>query len=284
MGGKGEQRMRKGINQWCFPKGTSLEKIFATSRQAGFDEVELNLYAPGGVGLTLDTTEGEAKAIGQLASRHGIHLSTLSSEMLGRYPLSSPDEEIRGMGINAMHKQIEIAAWLGMDTILVVPGKVNDEVSYEQCYERSRTELTKLLPALEANQIYMGIENVWNKFLWSPLEMAQYIDDFESPWVCAYFDVGNTLLFGFPQQWIRILGHRIRKVHVKDFKLAVGNSHGFVPLLAGDVNWKEVRLALNEIGYNDVLIAELTAYASAPDQLIFDTARHIGVIAGDQPN
>jgi hexulose-6-phosphate isomerase len=276
--------MRKGINQWCFPKGTSLDKIFETSRQAGFDEVELNLYAPGGVGLTLDTTEEEARSIGRLAKHHGIHLSSLSSELLGRYSLSSPDEEIRGLGIKAMQKQIEIAACLGMDTILVVPGRVNDEVSYEQCYERSRTELAKLLPALEANNIYMGIENVWNKFMWSPLEMAKYIDDFGSPYVCAYFDVGNTLLFGFPQQWIRILGNRIRKVHVKDFKLAVGNGNGFVPLLAGDVDWKEVRLALNEIGYNDVLTAELTAYTSAPDQLIFDTARHIGVIMGDEPN
>jgi len=276
--------MRKGINQWCFPAGTPLEKIFATSSQAGFDEVELNLYAPGGVGLTMDTTEEEAKAIGRMARQHGLRLNALSSEMLGKYPLSSPDTEVRGTGLKAIQKQIEIAVWLEMDTILVVPGRVNEQVSYEQCYERSREELSKLLPALEAGGIYMGIENVWNKFMWSPLEMAKYIDDFGSSFVCAYFDVGNTLLFGLPQQWIRILGHRIRKVHVKDFKSAVGNGNGFVPLLAGDVDWKEVRAALNEIGYNDVLTAELTAYASAPDQLIFDTARHIGVIMGDIPH
>ncbi|NOU92680.1 TIM barrel protein [Paenibacillus sp. LMG 31456] len=276
--------MRKGINQWCFPKGTPLEKIFETSSQAGFDEVELNLYAPGGVGLTMDTSEEEARAIGRLAQHYGLTLSTLSSELLGQYPLSSPEPEVRELGVKAMLKQIEIAVWLGMDTILVVPGRVNDQVAYEQCYERSRTELSKLLPALEAGNIHMGIENVWNKFMWSPLEMAKYIDDFGSPLVCAYFDVGNTLLFGLPQQWIRILGHRIRKVHVKDFKSAVGNGNGFVPLLAGDVDWKEVRLALNEIGYNDVLTAELTAYASAPDQLVFDTARHIGVIMGDKPH
>ncbi|MEK3724532.1 sugar phosphate isomerase/epimerase family protein [Paenibacillus sp. FSL H8-0034] len=276
--------MRKGINQWCFPNGTSLANVFETSRQAGFDEVELNLYAPGGVGLTMDTTEEEAKAIGRLAEHHGIQLRSLSSEIMGRYPLSSPDQEVRNLGIKAMQKQIQIAAWLGMDTILVVPGRVNEEVSYEQCYERSRTELAKLLPALEANHIHMGIENVWNKFMWSPIEMAKYIDDFGSSLVCAYFDVGNTLLFGYPQQWIRILGHRIRKVHVKDFKLAIGNMNGFVPLLAGDVDWNAVRIALNEIGYNDVLTAELTAYTSAPEQLIFDTARHLGVIMGDKPN
>ncbi len=129
----------------------------------------------------------------------------------------------------------------------------------------------------------MGIENVWNKFLLSPLEMARYIDEFDSPCVCAYYDVGNVLLFGYPEQWIRILGHRIQRVHVKDFKPAVGNYNGFVPLLAGDVNWTEVRLALQEIGYNDVLTAEIDPYASYPEQLIFDTARHIDVIIGGEP-
>ncbi|GIP37170.1 hexulose-6-phosphate isomerase [Paenibacillus sp. J31TS4] len=276
--------MKKGINQWCFPKGTPLKQLLETSARAGFDTVELNLYAPGGVGLTMETTPQEAKEIGALVASYGLSVSSLSTEMLGRHPLSSPDAETREQGVRSLRKQIELAAALEVADILVVPGRVTPETTYEEVWSRSRTELEPLVPELETAGVYMGIENVWNKFLWSPTEMARYIDEFASPHVGAYFDVGNTLAFGQPQHWIRTLGRRIRQVHVKDFKTAVGNGHGFVPLLAGDVNWIAVREALEAIGYDGPLTAELDAYASFPDQLVYDTARHIAVIIGQAPN
>jgi hexulose-6-phosphate isomerase len=126
--------------------------------------------------------------------------------------------------------------------------------------------------------VAIGIENVWNKFLLSPLEMARYIDELNSDFAKAYFDVGNVLQFGYPEQWIRILGKRINKVHVKDFSTKVGNITGFVPLLAGDVNWPAVVEALEEIGYDDVITAELSPYTIGPKQLPIDTARHMDVI------
>lgn len=270
--------MLKGINQWCFPEGTTLEHIFDTCRKAGYDAVELNVYEPGGVGLTMDTTAAEAEAIGAMARKYGLQLRSLSTGLLGKYQLSSDDESVREMGRRAIKKQLDLASVLGMDTILVIPGRVNEQISYDVCYKRSQEELFKILPDVEAHKIHMGIENVWNKFLQSPLEMARYIDELNSPYVGAYYDVGNTLILGFPEQWIRILGHRIKKVHVKDFKPNVGNYNGFVPLLAGDVPWNRVREALREIGYTDVLTAELDPYASSPDQLIYDTARHLDVI------
>ncbi|MFC5653314.1 sugar phosphate isomerase/epimerase family protein [Paenibacillus solisilvae] len=275
--------MLKGINQWCFPEGTSLEKIFNTCQKAGYDAVELNLYEPGGIGLTMDTTAVEAEAIGAMARKFGLQLRSLSTGLLGKYQLSSNDEAVREMGRNAIKKQLQLAGVLGIDTILVIPGRVNEQVSYDVCYKRSQEELLKILPDVEANKIYLGIENVWNKFLQSPLEMAQYIDELNSPYAAAYYDVGNTLILGFPDQWIRILGHRIKKVHVKDFKANVGNYNGFVPLMAGDVPWTRVREALQEIGYTDVLTAELDPYASAPDQLIYDTSRHLDVIIHGEP-
>lgn len=270
--------MLKGINQWCFPEGTPLERIFDTCRKAGYDAVELNVYEPGGVGLTMDTTAAEAEAIGAMARKYGLQLRSLSTGLLGKYQLSSDDESVREMGRRAIKKQLDLASVLGMDTILVIPGRVNEQISYDVCYKRSQEELFKILPDVEAHKIHMGIENVWNKFLQSPLEMARYIDELNSPYVGAYYDVGNTLILGFPEQWIRILGHRIKKVHVKDFKPNVGNYNGFVPLLAGEVPWNRVREALREIGYTDVLTAELDPYASSPDQLIYDTARHLDVI------
>jgi len=276
--------MKKGINQWCFPSGTPMSKVLKTSAAAGFETIELNLYAPGGIGLTMDTTPEEAKALGLLVKSYGISVSSISTEMLGRYPLSSADKEIRALGVKSIRKQVEIARALEVDTILVVPGRIETDVTYEEVWERSKDALKPLIDELDGTGVSIGIENVWNKFLWSPLEMTRYIDEFESPHVGAYFDVGNTLAFGKPEHWIRTLGKRILKVHVKDFKTQVGNHHGFVPLLSGDVDWLKVRQALNDIQYKDSLTAELDPYASFPDQLIYDTARHLNVIIGKDPH
>lgn len=270
--------MLKGINQWCYPEGTPIEKVFDYSRNAGFDAVELNLYAVGGEGLTLGTTKREAEEIASLASDYQLQLRSLSTSLLWETPLSSPDEKIRKQGMAVIEKMLEIASWIGIDTILVVPGAVSQEVSYDDCYRRSQEALKEIIPVAEKYNVKIGIENVWNKFLLSPLEMASYIDELDSNYIGAYFDVGNVLQFGYPDQWIRILGHRILKVHVKDFSTKVGNGNGFVPLLAGDVDWKSVRHALEKIGYKDTLTAELTPYTLCPSTLADDTARHIGVI------
>ncbi|MCG3420095.1 sugar phosphate isomerase/epimerase family protein [Oceanobacillus jordanicus] len=270
--------MLKGINQWCYPEGTPLEKVFEFSRDAGFDAVELNLNSAGGVGLTVDTTASEAETILQLASAYNLQLRSISTSLLWQTPLSSASEGVREQGRQVIEKQIELAAVMGMDTVLVVPGAVTNDTSYENCYNRSQEELKKVIPLAEEKGVHIGIENVWNKFLLSPLEMAKYIDELNSDYVGVYFDVGNVLQFGFPEQWIRTLANRIRKIHVKDFSTDVGNIKGFLPLLAGDVNWQEVYKALEEIGYDDTLTAELSAFAIGPRTLAEDTARHMDII------
>lgn len=270
--------MLKGINQWCYPDGTSLEKIFEYSYEAGFEAVELNVYEEGGIGLTMETAAQEAAAIVKMAEKYGLKLPSLSTGLLWKAPLSSPDENVREKGRSIVKKQIELAEAMGIDTVLVVPGVVNEETSYAECYERSQIELRKLAAFAEEKKVHIGIENVWNKFLLSPLEMARYIDEIESQYAGAYFDVGNVLQFGYPEQWIRILNDRIRKVHVKDFRTSIGNITGFVSLLAGDVNWAAVMKALKEIKYDDVLTAELSPYLIAPQELANDTARQMDVI------
>ncbi|WP_078378791.1 sugar phosphate isomerase/epimerase family protein [Sutcliffiella halmapala] len=272
--------MLKGINQWCYPVGTPLEKVFEYSCDAGFDAVELNLNQVGGIGLTMDTTVEEAKRIVELASSYQLQLRSLSTGLLWETSLVDPSKSVREKGRRVVEKQIELASVMGIDTILVVPGLVSEAISYTDCYERSQEELRKVIPLAERYDVCIGIENVWNKFLLSPLEMARYIDELQSEKVGAYFDVGNVLQFGYPEQWIRILGDRIKKVHVKDFSTAVGNIKGFVPLLAGDVNWVKVNEALVEIGYDDTLTAELSPYAIDPRVLAVDTARHLDVIVG----
>lgn len=270
--------MLKGVNQWCFPQGTPLETVFAVSREAGYDAVELNVNPDGLPGLTMDTTAQEADEIARLARGYNLQLRSVSTSLLWKFPLSSPDPDIRAQGAAVVRKQLELAERLGADTVLVVPGTVNETTPYDDCYARSRRELETLVAEAERRGVKIGIENVWNKFLLSPLEMKQYVDDFASPWIGVYFDVGNILLYGFPEQWIRILGNRIAKVHVKDFRTAVGNGKGFVPLLAGDVNWPEVMQALRKTGYSDTLTAEIGVYANSPYQAVYDTANQLEAI------
>ncbi|WP_312096511.1 sugar phosphate isomerase/epimerase family protein [Niallia sp.] len=273
--------MLKGINQWCYPDDTPLEIVFKYSRDAGFDAVELNVSMDG-IGLTMNTSMEEAKQIRELADHYDLQLQSISTNLLWKFPLSHQDEKVREQGRKVIEKQIELAAYIGADTVLVVPGLVNEETSYLDCYIRSQEELRKVLPLAEKQNVHIGIENVWNKFLLSPLEMARYIDEFHSDYMGAYYDVGNTLQFGYPEQWISILGERIRKIHVKDFKQSVGNITGFVPLLAGDVNWDKVFQALKQIGYKDTVTAEIPAYAYGPKYLAEDTAKHLDIVLNQE--
>lgn len=282
------ERVKKGVNQWCFPDGTELDDLFALSRVAGFDGVELNLNKPGGVGFTTSTTERDARNLRRMADSHGIELTSLSTGLLWDFPLSDPDPVVRREGRRVVEKQLTLASAAGMDAVLVVPGMVTPTVPYEECFKRSQDELAPLIDRAAELGVRIAVENVWNKFLLSPLDMSAYIDDFASAFVGAYFDVGNVLLFGYPEQWIRHLGSRIVKVHVKDFSVRVGTMAGFVPLLAGDVNWPGVILALADIGYGDYLTAELSPYGQYPLQLIPDTARQLdrilaGLREGDAP-
>jgi hexulose-6-phosphate isomerase len=148
-----------------------------------------------------------------------------------------------------------------------VPGAVDvfflpdaEVIPYDVCYKRAREAVRKLVPTAEKLGVSLCIENVWNKFLLSPLEMRDFIDSFKSRRVGSYFDAGNVLLMGYPEQWIRILGRRIRRVHIKDFKKSVGTVEGFVDLLQGDVDFEAVKVALAEIKYNGYVTAEMIPY------------------------
>jgi hexulose-6-phosphate isomerase len=140
--------------------------------------------------------------------------------------------------------------------VLLVPAVVNAQTSYADAWARSQARIREMLPMAEELKVVIAIEEVWNKFLLSPLEMVAYIDDFQSPWVKAWFDVGNVVLYGYPQDWIRTLGKSVYKVHLKDFKRKEGG-YAWVNLGDGDVDWSAVRKAFVEIGYSGSVIAEL---------------------------
>ncbi|MFP7285898.1 sugar phosphate isomerase/epimerase family protein [Shouchella clausii] len=272
--------VKKGINQWCYPPETTLDDVLKWTKAAGFEAIELNVSQPGGIGLTMETSPAEAKQIKQAIAAHGLETDSLSTALLWEFPLSSADRAIQEEGKRIVRKMLELASAIEASTILVVPGVVTKETPYDVCYQNSISALRSLLPYAEELGVAIGIENVWNRFLLSPLEMKTYIDSLQSEYVGAYFDVGNVLPFGYPEQWIRILGKRILKVHVKDFKETIGNINGFTNLLAGDVDFKSVIAELKAIGYNGEVTAELTPYKEHPFALAYDTARQLDVLLG----
>jgi hexulose-6-phosphate isomerase len=161
-----------------------------------------------------------------------------------------------------METSLDNARLWGAQTVLLVPGVVTPEVTYQQAWDRSQREIRKLIPLAEQHKVIIGIEEVWNKFLLSPLEFAHYIDEFKSPWIRAYFDVGNVVLYGYPQDWIRTLGSRIVKLHLKDFTFRKNKQIGktvvdWVNLRDGDIDWKAIYHALADIGYKGVATTEL---------------------------
>ena len=177
-------------------------------------------------------------------------------------------------------RQLYCAKMIGAETILVIPGTVSVEfvpkwgvVPYDVVYERALEQIKKLAPIAESYGVQIGLENVWNKFLLSPLEMRQFIDAVGSDYVGAYFDTGNVVYSGYPEQWIRILGKRIFKVHCKDYRRNPGGLNAFVDLLAGDVDWKAVRQAFADVGYEGWAAGEMIPqYAQGSDQIIYNTS------------
>ena len=237
--------MKKSINIWSFPSEWDLKRKLEVAREAGFAGFEPDLSEQGPIHLGSSATE--LAAVRTLAEKHGLQFSGLATGLYWAANAASADPAVRDRAADVLRRQIECAATLGIDAILVVPGAVGvdfipgaEAVPYDLAYERAHAFIAAALPLAARHRVHLAIENVWNKFLLSPLEMRDFIDSFHSEWVGSYLDVGNAIATGYPEHWISILGPRLRRIHFKDFRRAVGTIHGFVELLSGDANWPAV--------------------------------------------
>lgn len=244
--------MKKGICIGSLP-GSSTEARFELAKEAGFDGVEINTIG----------NDNERLQIQAIAEEHGIEVISVMNSKHWACPLSDADDQVRAESRAGMLDSIATAKTVGADTVLLVPAVVNDRTSYEEAYQRSQAEIRKLIPDAKANEVTIALENVWNKFLLSPIEFCRYIDEFDSETITAYFDVGNIVLYGYPQQWIRSLGSRIAKVHVKGFN---AGEMRFTYLIEDcTIDWNAVMSALAEVGYTDYMTAELPVDRENPE-------------------
>lgn len=277
--------MKKGISIWSFTE-TDLKKCFEIAKDAGFDGVEVALDETGEISLS--SSKEDILKVKEMAEKIGLELYSVACGLYWNYNYTSNKAENREKAKAITRKQIDIASWLGCDTILVVPGAVDvvfdpdsEVVEYDVAYERTLEALRELKPYAEEKKVSIAIENVWNKFLLSPLEMRDVIDKVGSDYVGSYFDVGNVLYCGYPEHWIKILGKRIKKVHFKDYRRAVGSLDGFVDLLAGDVDYVAVKKALDSVGYDGWVSAEMIPpYKQYSETIIYNTSNAMDRILG----
>jgi L-ribulose-5-phosphate 3-epimerase len=255
------------------PKEASYAARFAIAREAGFEAIEMRTTGP----------EAEAAEIRDASQKTGLKVHSVMNEDHWRLPLSSSDPDVVARSVKGMETSLRNAVLWGADTVLLVPAVVDANTSYRDAWTRSQRVIReRLLPMARDMKVVIGVEEVWNKFLLSPLEFSRYVDEFESPWVRAYFDVGNVVLYGFPQDWIRTLGSRIVKVHIKDFKVDRAESrYSWTNLGEGDIDWPQVRKALAEIGYSGYVTTELRSGDAA--YLKDLSARVDRFLAGEKP-
>jgi L-ribulose-5-phosphate 3-epimerase len=218
------------------------------------------------------------------AAKAGIKIHSVMNMDHWKYPLSSADPAVVEKSLEGARVSIQNAHLWGADTVLLVPAVVNAETSYRDAYKRSQENIRKLIPMADKLGVILAIEEVWNKFLLSPLEFVRYIDEFQSPSIRAYFDVGNVVLYGYPQDWIRILGKRIVKLHIKDFSFRNDPATkkrvaDWVPLGEGDIDWKSIHSSLTEIGFQGTATVELPA--GGPPYLKEVCARLNRILAGE---
>ena len=222
---------------------------FALAKEVGFDGVEMQTM----------TDRAEADAVARASEETGLTIHSVMNMAHWENPISSADPEVVKRSVDGMKTSLTNAALWKAGVVLLVPAVVNATTSYAEAWSRSQRVIRdQLLPVATGFKVTIAVEEVWNKFLLSPLEFVRYVDDFKSAYLKAYFDVGNVVLYGFPQDWIRTLGSRIVRLHLKDFKM--DRSEGrfdWKNIGEGDIDWQDVRRALNEIGFNGWATTEI---------------------------
>jgi len=256
----------KSLNYWSVPGGldNTLDPIefMRIAKNHGFPAVELAIGEKGA--LCLESDDKHCAEILRAAKEIGVQVASVASGLYWNHAVGDSDAKSRKIAEEQLEQMIRIASWLKVKTLLFIPGSVDvfflpnrKPQRYDEVWKNATESIERILPGAEEAGVQLGIENVWNKFLLSPMEMAQFIDQFESEFIGAYVDVGNVALYGYAQQWLRILDQRVVGIHFKDFRKSVGTVDGFVDLLEGDLDWPEIMAAIKEIGYDGPIAAEM---------------------------
>lgn len=254
--------MKFSIHYGALGLDTPFEEGFAFAASCGLNGIELVMKENSP--LPPDMSSKRLAALRRMAQDAGLRISSLSNACLWSHPLTANEPTQRQLGRESLLRQIDMAEALGADRLLVIPGYAgtdyipsSEKIPYDTAMERVREGIGSVCAAAEQAGVCLCVENVWNRLLLSPLELAALTDSFHSPAVGLYFDIGNAMLYGDPELWIPLLGSRIRAVHIKDVLRSRADASAHVLLGKGDVPFPAVRAALTEIGYCDWITLEM---------------------------
>jgi hexulose-6-phosphate isomerase len=268
----------KGLRDGCLGRDLPMAERFRLARLGGFEGLELTLEPEGP--YSLHASDAELAELAVLAA-DGMPLLCLNAGSPWQASPSASDRDERERGLDLCRRSIDIAARLGVDTLLYIAGKVTPTDGFSYVWDAARAATEQLLPQAEQAGVVLAVENVWNNLILSPRDMLEFVDQFDSPFVRVYFDVGNVLAFGYPQHWIEALGgERIARVHVKDFNTMPGGRHGFTQLLHGDVDWPVTMAALRQVGYQGWITPEVPPYGHFHEAWIHELSAAMDTIIG----
>ncbi len=243
--------IKKSLKIEMVKAGDTLLDKFRLLKELGYDGVEFS-----------SPHQFDNQEILDAKAKTGLEIPGVVNSEHWKSPITSPDAAVREKCYNASIQAMNDCKLYGGTTMLLVAGVVNDQISYADAWPRAVAEIKRLIPHAKKTGIKIAIENVWNNFLISPLEAARFVDEINSPWVGWYFDIGNILRYGWPEQWIEILGKRIMKLDVKEYSRKKQNDEGLwkgfdVEIGDGDNNWPVIMQSLEKIGYNGWASAEV---------------------------
>jgi L-ribulose-5-phosphate 3-epimerase len=274
--------MKKSIMRATLPPPASqpLVKLLEPLKKAGFDGIQLGVTDPPGE-LTLRTKDEDVAKLAKACKDEGIDPHSL----YGGIRFFREDDADRKRGRDEALHVLDIASALGCKTILIHPGQLTTAIPYDTCWKLCLDELNALKEKAEMRHLRLGLENVWNKFLMSPLEAKRLVEEINSPSVGIWFDIGNVVVFGFPEQWLRILEMKnIVGLHIKDFRRGpndhFGTYEGFVPLFHGGVNWPVVMKQLAAMKFDDYLITEVSLGKQPLPEALRELSAQLDVLIG----
>ncbi|MBO3797959.1 MAG: sugar phosphate isomerase/epimerase family protein [Thermoproteota archaeon] len=251
--------MKKGINLWSVEWPSILseldnKKVAKKIKEIGYDGVEL-VFDDSSFDPTRKTEEEILRTAEDFKSE-GLEIPSVATGVFWKYNLGSNDEKTRSKGIEYGKAGVKMARMVGASSILVVPGVASPEIPYEELYANALNSVKKLAEFAEDYDVTIAVENVWNKFLYSPIEFKKFIMDVGMRNVKVYLDVANLMAISHPENWIHSLGSMVSNVHAKDFDTNIGNINGFRNVLKGNVNWRKIIKLLKAAGYNGYLTVE----------------------------
>jgi len=281
----------KGISYLSFENGLentqSIESALEQTKNYGFDALELSVSNEGIINTNI--SKEECRIIRQKINDSGIFVDSIATGMSWGISPTSEDKATRNKSISLHKDALQVASNLGCKALLFVPGVVKSPISseivrYDKALDRIRDAINQLLPIAEDLDVDLCMENVWNGFFYSPIELRDFVDSFESNKLGVYLDVGNLIGYQqYPPHWIELLNSRIKRVQIKDFQENFDwtGSFSFCDIGTGDVPWKETIEALKSINYQNTIIAEMLPWdetilsrtSAAMDQLFdFNTS------------